>query len=773
LQVRGPLLQVLDGRPFEAAADVAIALPVVSFRNVRVIAGDGTLSGNARFTAPEGDARGKLEAQVAVQGLNLDQLPQVSSIFDATQNFDIGFLLDARNVRAGSHGGAGRITARILSDGPALLVENLDIVDLAGANARVSGRIAPDGSGRIAGKVTAARAAPLVDLLGSVWVGGVSKLVPFFLREGELNLDVVTERAPPEPGSAELRLRTTARGTAAGGVFDGAVMTVDGVTESLNVRLATDNAGRWVDRPTAALLRRPADITLRGTRVGSGRFNATISGDVGGVRISTNRPFALSAGDDVVDSGEAEIVAADMTPFLVLLGDGAGVAPPVPVQARITVGRERDASLLDVAGRVAGDAVQARLAVRSRSDISGAVTLDRLSMPWLIATLALNSAPDPRATSLWSTTRFGQSGRLVGGGQASFKVKRLELGRGLRTDETSFTLGVTPEGITVRDFDGAFGGGRLVGTMTVTRQGTLASVVGEGSIRDTALSTISGTTPFEAQLSGTLRFGASGETLASLVANFGGAGDLRLTNVKVPGADPSGIDRALRRLLAENEPLAARRAETVVAEELNREPLTAARAAAPVAVVGGAIRLSPFVLDGGAGTWQGAVAYDFKTLMLEARGTLATKTSPQRWTGSPPSIAVAWRGPLTNPVREIEAGALTNGLAAIVLQRELEKIEAFEADANESLRRRQRYDFDRRRERDRLAAEEAARQARLQEEADRARAEAERARIDAERVQAEQRRVLEAPGASSSSLPALPAPIEIRPPPPIQVRPGG
>ena len=38
--------------------------------------------------------------------------------------------------------------ARVLSDGPALLVEALDIVDLAGANARVSGRIAPDGSGR-------------------------------------------------------------------------------------------------------------------------------------------------------------------------------------------------------------------------------------------------------------------------------------------------------------------------------------------------------------------------------------------------------------------------------------------------------------------------------------------------------------------------------------------------------------------------------------------------------------------------------------------------
>ena len=46
---------------------------------------------------------------------------------------------------------------------------------------------------RIAGRVTAERAAPLVDLIGTVWIGGVSKLVPHFLREGNLNLDVVAE----------------------------------------------------------------------------------------------------------------------------------------------------------------------------------------------------------------------------------------------------------------------------------------------------------------------------------------------------------------------------------------------------------------------------------------------------------------------------------------------------------------------------------------------------------------------------------------------------
>jgi hypothetical protein len=120
----------------------------------------------------------------------------------------------------------------------------------------------------------------------------------------------------------------------------------------------------------------------------------------------------------------------------------------------------------------------------------------------------------------------------------------------------------------------------------------------------------------------------------------------------------------------------------------------------------------------------------------------------------------------------VDAGSLTNGLAAIVLQRELEKIEMFESDANERLRRQQRRETDRLRERERLAAEEAARQARLREEQARLREEAERTRIEAERLQTEQRRAIEAQQANPA-LPPLGPPIDIRPAPQIQLRPGG
>jgi uncharacterized protein involved in outer membrane biogenesis len=735
LDLAPPFAAAAEGQSLEVAADVNFAPPVASFRNLRMKLGEAALTGAARYTAPEAQARGKLEAQIGVQGLDLNQLPQLGSVFEATRDLDVGFVLDARGVRHGGREGAGRISARILSDGPALFVETLDIVDLAGANARVSGRIAPDGSGRIAGRVTARRAAPLVDLLGSVWVGGVSRLVPYFLREGDLDLEVTAERAGPDPRSSAPRLRTTARGRAAGGLFEADVLSIDGATDNLTVRLATENTGVWVDKANVPVLRRPSSIELKGVRVPSGQFNMTAAGEIGGVKVSTTRPFALGSGDDVVDSGEADLATADVTPFLVLLGDGAGVDPPVPAQVRVTLGRERDASLLMVGGKIADGAVQARLAARSRADITGSVSLEKLSLPWLVTSFALNTAREPRPNPLWSTARFGQSGKLVSGGQVSFKVGQLELGRGYRGENAEFDFSITPEGVVIREFGAGFAQGRLHGGFTITRQGALASLIGEATLQNASLPALLAPSPFAGKLSGALRFGSSGETPAALITNLSGGGDLRFTDLQIPNADPGAIDRTTPRMLAESDPLSSQRLAAILTEELNRGPLRAGSVGAPATMVGGVLRVSPLSLDAGAAAWQGTLAADFKSLTFEARGTLASKTSPKGWTGSPPSIGLGWRGAVAAPAREIDPGPLANGLAAIVLQRELDKIEAFQMDANERARLNGRREMDRARERDRLAAEEAAQQARLQEQ--RAREEAARlakAQEEAERL---------------------------------------
>jgi hypothetical protein len=289
------------------------------------------------------------------------------------------------------------------------------------------------------------------------------------------------------------------------------------------------------------------------------------------------------------------------------------------------------------------------------------------------------------------------------------KAHRLELGRGYVGQDAAFNLVVDPEGMTVRDLDATLAGGRLAGSFAIARQGALASLSGEGAIQDARLPGLLAAGPFDidAGLSGTLRFGGSGQNIAALIANLGGTGALSLTDLQIPNADPGGIGRSLARVLAASDLLAGGRIQAIAAEELARAPLRAASVSVPVTLTGGALRMSPFIAEGGPAVWQGAVSFDVKTLTLDARGTLTAKTAPNGWTGGPPYVALNWRGPPAAPVREIDAGPLVNGVAALVLQRELEKIEAFEADANERARNNQRRDMDRLRR----AAEEAAKRA--------------------------------------------------------------
>jgi hypothetical protein len=782
---------VLDGRAVEASADLALANPVASLRNLRLKLGDLIVTGNLRYTAGEAGARPRVDAQIGAQGLDLAQLPTLTGLFDSARSVDLGLALDARGVRQGAQPGVGRIAARIVSDGPALRVDTLEIADLAGANARVSGQIAPDGSGRITGRLVAKRAAPLVDLLGAVWVGGVAKLTPYFLREGDLDLQVTAERAAQQ-GESGLRLATTARGTWAGGPFSAEAVTAGGLTQTLSVELSTQNTGRWVDRPDAPPLRRPSSLSLKGVRVQAGPLSVTATGEIGGVKVATTRPFSLATGDDVVDAGEATLSADDVTPFLVLLGDGAGVSPPVPLQLRVTLGRDRNQSRFAVSGRVAGEGVEASVIAGSRSDVTGTLAVDRLSLPWLANALALGTPFDPKAASVWSPARFGQTRRLLEGGQVEVTARRLDLGRGERGEGAKLLLVLTPEGVALRDVDMRIAGGRLTGQVTAARQGSLGSVVGELALRDAALPDLIGASPFAGKLTGRLRFGGSGESPAALIANLAGSGDLRFQDLVVPNADAGAVDRGLRRVLAEADPLAVGRLQAVLADELKKGQLRVAAASATATLVGGVLRVSPLGLEAEAGVWQGAATLDWKTMAFDARGTLSARARPAAWTGSAPFIVLGLRGPLSAPALEIDVGPLTNGVAAIVLQRELEKVEAFEADANERNRVTQRRDMERAR---RLAAEESARRAAAEDAARKAADEAARraaedqarearrleqqaaedaARRAREQADAERDRAREAAGPQGGdTLPALPPPVQIGPAPAVQPSTGG
>lgn len=712
----GPAVTVMDGRPVQGSADVSAAFPTLSLRNLRLALGEARLTGNARYMRGEAGERGRFDAQIAGHGLDIATLPSFAHSLSGLQGHDLGLTFRATDVRYGalgerrSAGRGGTIAASIQSDGPALAIDTLEVSDLAGANARLSGRIAPDGSGRIAGRVSAPVAAPLLALLDRAWVAE-ARLLPDFLRRGALDLDLALER---EAGAADT-LKATAKGTTAGGDLDLAVLSRAGRIDSLDATLATAEASRWIGR--AGPVRQPARLSLAGRRgSGAGPLSVTLDGTVAGLGLATRKPILVEPGLNPPDAGEIALTSADLVPVLDLaFGKSSSLQGPLPAELTLVLSRAGDEARFGLSGRIAGNPVTAELLRAPEGDLGGSIGLRRLSLPWLAAMLVI--PPDPRAVpsadvSL-SSARFAPAPERPPIAIA-LRADTLDLGRGFVASGAALNLRFVDGTLDLDGISGLLAGGRLTGAASIARQGGAASISGEGRIDDADLVALAGSGPIAAKVSAGLRFGASGESLVGLANNLGGNGSLTLSGLSLPGGDPAGLGRALSRALEDDDPLRDGRLRTMVSEAMSAGPFAAkGPVTAPITLVGGMLRATPLAVDLDGGRWVGSLALDLRNGRLDARGTLTGTTIPRGWNAGKPNVQFGYAGSLTAPERIVDPGPLTSGLAAFVLQRELESIELFEADQSERLRRRARIEMERARAEaikaaaERIAAEKA------------------------------------------------------------------
>nr|WP_204262862.1 AsmA family protein [Methylobacterium sp. BTF04] len=710
----GPAVAVMDGQPIQAATDLSADTASLSFTNLRLALGEARISGNARYTASDGAARGRFDAQLVARGVDIATLPSFTATLAGVRGNDFGLILQARDVRygpAGAHSGNGTIAASIRSEGQSLRVDSLDIANLAGANASLSGRIEADGTGQIAGRVSAQKAAPLFALLDRVWIAE-ARLVPAFLRDGALDLRVSLER---DPKTADT-LRVSANGSAAGGSLDLDLLTRAGGIEGIDLIVATPSTGRWFGRDDITALRRPGRLRIAGAGISAAAgepvgLGVNLTGSIADLVIATAEPIVLDTQAAAPRTGTVRLATPDLAPFLTLAGSAAAIPGPLATDLTIRFGRTGPDARAEMSGRIAGSAVSASITRAPDGDIGGSAGFERLSLPWLAAALVIPTEGRRDEAS----ARFGPPPPVRPPVDLALRVESLDLGRGLVATKAALGLRLDDGALTVRDIAATLAGGQLTGGLTLARQGGAATVSGEGTLADASLADLLGGGPVAGRLGTVLRFGSSGDSASALVNNLGGSGTLTLTGLTVPGADPAGLDRALARALSDDDPLREGRLQALVAEDLSAGPLVAKRpVSAPATLVGGSLRAGPLAFDLGTGRWNGTLGLDLRTGRLDARGTLTGTSSPKGWTGAMPAIQLGFAGPFARPERSVDTGPLTTGLAAVVLQRELEKIELFEADQIERLRRRARLDMDKARivalkvAADKAAAEKAA-----------------------------------------------------------------
>lgn len=399
-----------------------------------------------------------------------------------------------------------------------------------------------------------------------------------------------------------------------------------------------------------------------------------------------------------------------------------------------------------------------RLALAPDGLISGELTVPRLTLPDM-ASIMLRSPPQSPPANDWSSARFLPPAVLPALNLA-VSTPQLMLGGGQDMTQATFNLASSPDELRFSRLAGRLKGGSAGGHLNLRRDGGLATLSGRLDFErlDAAHYSAGEVT---GQLSGQFDFGASGESPSRLIAALGGTGSLRLTGGAIARLDPAALGRVVASTgdnISDSDKLklAERTRQALMAAAWPIEMLTL-----PVTITGGIARLQPVSQQSGQTRVEMAGTVDLRAVSLDVRATLSLLGSPAAgWSGAAPQVALLWRGPLGAPRREVDAASLANAFAARALAREIERVEAFEAD----IRERSFFARRLRAERDMREAEaKAAEAARL----------AEIQRILDEHKRLEEERGQTAPLAAGSrpaddrvpGLQPLPLPLDIRPVP--------
>ena len=282
-----PFAALLDGRPLEAAADIMIADPVTSFRNCGSVSArpgsPATCATPRRRSRPAGGWRRRSPCRASIS----TELPPVASLFGAARNLDVGLILDARGLRYGSQTGAGRIVARSSRTAPHWSSRRSTFQILPGptpASAAASPRrLRPH---RRQGDGEARRAARRS---GRPRLGRrrFAARAPFPAR-GRVGPRHRGRAHAGAAGSLATLPLDDCRGTAAGGLFEADVLSVDGRTETPGLA-ACNRQHRPVGRasPTPPSCAAPRTSTLRASGCRPDSSTSRVFGDVGGVAIRT------------------------------------------------------------------------------------------------------------------------------------------------------------------------------------------------------------------------------------------------------------------------------------------------------------------------------------------------------------------------------------------------------------------------------------------------------------------------------------------------------
>lgn len=516
-------------------------------------------------------------------------------------------------------------------------------------------------------------------------------------RAGEAIWDVAIDG---KLGGTELKARTVSavRGDNLDITLDAEATNPDGV------RLAAQLAGT-----PASASRLPGQLKIKAGGNPRRDLDGSLSGVLAGVEIDFKgriSPFKSTLAD-----GRFSMHSPDLSLLGEALGGGAPVlAQNLPGKASGRFFFERNKITLTAFDARIGESPfggEISFDFARGGQVAGQIKAGEIALATMLQPIVGRTALS--GAEGWSRGAFSPALPPLLSGDLWIEAKAIDLG-GARLKEPQFILRFAPDSLAITGFESHIGDSQIGGQLTLLRKERRVETSGLLRFSRLPLPVIGG------MGSGEIPFSSSGETMVDLVAGLSGAGKVAIDGAMIENADPAGLTRLVARPIEELEPVNENSIGGKLDPELRKGGHRLSGGERSAGLLNGNLRIG-VAADENALAAGVSVTPDIQADLLrrevEAKLTFRNSALPPGWSGGLPEISITLSGKLDGngvPRRALQVAPLVNGLLAVVIQRDLEKAEAFEADLREreAHYRRQRGDsFRWRREEEIRAVEEA------------------------------------------------------------------
>ncbi len=660
----------------------------ISISNATLVADEMRLAGSIQLnTAGE---RQKLTLRLTADQLDIAKVPEIPGGENAA-SWDLDLGVEARTVRYAGVG-AGDISLRFRREGDAAFLDELRITNLGGANLAARGMLSGSAP-KLEAHLQATRLEALLQLADRVSSHPAMPLLAYraaSLAPADLTIGLAADGA--HAGQRILTIRGNANATdidasarlrANGTLADG---------NALSVGLKSPGPAsliRQIGLEAIPITRAgPVDSRLTGSGLSSGIAAAdwSLKGAFAGLAIDIAAKQTINPAEPL--NGSIRLSTSDLAP----LAQSLLIAIPAVSPGQnlvLTAGFDlrgyritlREFDLTTGGSRTRGE-ITFNLAEFGR--VSGQLRMGRLDAS-AFAPLIFGELQGEGLPQIWGAARFSAPAPITLPGDLWIEAEGVDLGDGLVINSPKFVLRFENGLIYIDHAEGEWMNGRLKAQATLRRNLHTVSITGRFGLEGWHLDrmpVLAANGGLRGRASAQLDLSATGESPLALMTALAGNGRLDIQSAEVSGLAPGALDGILN---APQVEFAAVSRETLAANL--RQRLTGSLALpagqSPLTIGAGVLRAGPLRVASAAEVATTSVALDLKDMSLVARTGLVAREAPKGWSGPLPSADLVLRGPLRNPVKEIDVASLANGLTAIAIARETERIEVMEQDQRE------------------------------------------------------------------------------------------